>query len=246
MGGFADALLAEQKANNIKSGRLLPAPPPDPNLPAGAHPVTINHANGLQAEKVIADYYRELGLKVHQNVRQPGGMRFFNIVVDKPAADKAFDTRRIIESKLGEADLKGRILRQLAYDANYLKQNQQIRLEPEKAYRAGSALGTMGRVMRPAGVVLDAMELGSAYQADGNRIGENTRRAGAGIAGGNVGGWGGAALGGILGFPLGGPIGSAIGATLLGFPLGYGGDLAGRWLYDNYGRRPSADENPLP
>jgi hypothetical protein len=241
-GGFSPDLLAEQHAKNIKTGRLLPTPPP-PDVPAGAHPVTRNRANGLAAEQAIANYYRALGLDVGRNVPQQEGARYFDIVVKRPAADQAFNSERIIESKLGEADLKGRIPGQLEFDANYLRQNRAIRLEPEKAYRAGSALHTMGRIVRPAGVVLDAMELGSAYQADGNRIGENTKRTASGIAGGALGGWGGAAAGAALGIPLG-PLGMAAGAIGGGLFFGAGGDLAARWLYDNYDHRLSANEIP--
>ena len=87
----------------------------------------------------------------------------------------------------------------------------------------GELLSKVGKVARPVGLVMDAVEVGSAFRADGNRIGENTGRAASGLAGGAAGGWGGAAVGAAVGTAIFPGVGTVVGGVIGGI----GGALPG-------------------
>lgn len=113
-----------------------------------------------------------------------------------------------IESKLGRASASSETKLQVAKDAERLATNARVR-------RIGSALEGVGRVARPVGVVVDAVQIGSAYRADGNRIGDRTQRAAGSLAGGAAGAWAGAQTGAAIG-SVGGPVGTVVGGVVGG------------------------------
>ena len=111
--------------------------------------------------------------------------------------------------------------------------NDVAALEANRGVRgAGQLLENVGKVARPVGVVLDAISLTQAYQADGNRIGENTGRTASGIAGGALGGWGGAAAGAAIGTAIFPGVGTVVGGVIGGIAGACGGDAAGRGIFD--------------
>jgi hypothetical protein len=111
------------------------------------------------------------------------------------------------------------------------------RISPQALRVAGGTartLETFGRVARPVAIATDAVRLGAAFHADGNRIGNNTIRTGGSVAGGwagaAAGAWagaqGGAAAGAAIGALFGG-VGAAPGAAIGGFIGGLGGGILG-------------------
>lgn len=111
-----------------------------------------------------------------------------------------------VESKLGRASASSDTRVQVAKDAERIADNVSVR-------RIGSALEGVGRVARPIGLVVDAVQVGSAFRADGNSFGDNTQRAVGSLAGGAAGAWGGAQLGATIG-SFGGPIGTVAGGVI--------------------------------
>ncbi len=97
-----------------------------------------------------------------------------------------------------------------------------------KVSRVGRA---MGKVAVPVGIAADTYAIGSAYRADGNTFGTNTKVAVAesagGWAGAGAGAWGGAKAGAAIGTAVGGPIGTAVGAVAGGVIGAVGGALVG-------------------
>ena len=96
----------------------------------------------------------------------------------------------------------------------------------------GRVLEGVGKVARPVGIVLDAISLGQAYQADGGRIGENTGRTASGITGGALGGWGGAAAGAAIGTAIFPGVGTVVGGIIGGIGGALAGDAAGKGIFD--------------
>lgn len=99
-------------------------------------------------------------------------------------------------------------------------------------------LGKVGKVFKPIGVVTDALDLKQAYEKDGGKIGKETIKTGAGIAGGwggavagaKLGALGGAALGSfvpVVGNVVGGVVGGIVGGVVGAFA----GSGFGRWLF---------------
>ena len=129
-----------------------------------------------------------------------------------------------IESKLGRASASQETLTQVAKDAERLSDNATVR-------GLGVGLERVGRVARPIGVVIDAVQIGSAYRADGNQIGEKTQRAAGSLAGGAAGAWGGAQAGAAIG-SLGGPIGTVVGGVIGGIAGGIVGSGVGEKAVD--------------
>ncbi len=109
------------------------------------------------------------------------------------------------------------------------------------------------KVALPVGVALDAARLGTAYLADGNRVGTHLVQTGAGIAGGwagaaagtAAGAEGGAALGGAIGALFAGvgavpgaAIGGVAGGIIGGVAGAYGGSIAGEHIANAVRREP--------
>lgn len=110
-----------------------------------------------------------------------------------------------VESKLGRASASVATRLQVAKDAERIADNVRVR-------GIGTALEGIGRVARPIGIAIDAVQVGSAFRADGNTIGDNTQRAVGSLAGGAAGAWGGAQAGAAIG-SFGGPAGTIIGGV---------------------------------
>jgi hypothetical protein len=139
------------------------------------------------------------------------------------------------ESKVGRVELDSDIRHQLDHDAHAVTENQQLRQRGEEHRRTGRLLRGAGRLAMPVSVWMDVRDLAEAHGADGNRIGENTQRAAAGVAGGALGGWGGAALGAAFGAPFG-PAGWIFGPLVGGFAGSMGGSSLARSIHDQLRR----------
>ncbi|SKT32088.1 Uncharacterised protein [Mycobacteroides abscessus subsp. abscessus] len=81
---------------------------------------------------------------------------------------------------------------------------------------------TVGKVARPVGVVMDAVQLGEAFHADGNTVGEKTVEAGVNLAGGAAGAWAGAEIGASIGSVVPGA-GTVVGGIVGGVVGGIAG-----------------------
>lgn len=96
-----------------------------------------------------------------------------------------------------------------------------------KADDVARGLKGAGRALGVASAAVDAVDVYKGYQADGGRVGKNTKKA----IGGAVGGWAGAAVGAKAGASLGAAIGTAIlpgaGTAVGGFVGGIVGGIAG-------------------
>ena len=114
---------------------------------------------------------------------------------------------------------------QVAHDAARLTQNGSLR-------GAGHALESVGRIARPVGVIIDTVNVASAYRADGNQIGENTGRAVSGVAGGAAGGWGGAVGGAAIGTAIFPGPGTVVGGIVGAIGGAFVGDAAGRGIFN--------------
>ena len=167
----------------------------------------------------------------------PHGPRRPDLQFLVPAHNPEYNLLVRVENKTGYTTLNEHIRRQMAADNEARNRNAADGLEGELRKSGGRVLRNFGRVARPVGIALDAIDLGSAFQADGNRIGKNTGRAASGIAGGALGGWAGAAGGAAIGTAiLPGP-GTVAGGLIGGLLGAYGGDLAGRGIYDGNGSK---------
>lgn len=90
--------------------------------------------------------------------------------------------------------------------------------------KAGKAVKFAGKVARPIGIAISALEIGSAFQADGNRIGINTAGKVTSLAGGAGGAWAGAAAGAALGSAIVPGVGTVIGGIVGGIVGGLAGE----------------------
>lgn len=173
------------------------------------------------------------------------GTRKVDVLATRANADPRMHERVEIESKVGKTDHSGPVSRsatpkyELAKDAGRLTANRAARVAGLHMEVRGSTLATggkvlagVGRVARPVGLVMDAVEVGSAFHADGNRIGENTGRAASGLAGGAAGGWGGAAAGAAIGTAIFPGVGTVVGGIVSGIGGAWGGDKLARGAFD--------------
>lgn len=225
-GGFTSGLRDLLDSNGIRiEPQINPVPPGSVTKTAGVPAAVANNTNGALARDVIANRWRAQGFDVQTEVPANGGARRVDVVVDLPANDPRMNQRLEIESKVGRTGLDSDIRGQVALDADALRANQALR-------SSGQVLEGVGRVARPVGVVLDAISIGQAYQADGNRLGENTGRTVSGVTGGALGGWGGAAAGAAIGTAIFPGVGTVVGGVIGGIAGAFAGDAAGRDLFD--------------
>jgi len=196
--------------------------------------------NGGLAEQAIADRYLGQGLNVDTQAKfdenfnaidraaNQAGDRAVDVVVHRPhSSDPRFNEVEHIESKAFRVSNTDNHIKpnQLAHDVGMLENNQVLRT-------TGAALEKTGRVLRPVGLAMDAISVGSAIRQDGG-IGIETGRTVTGIAGGAAGGWGGAAGGAAAGAAIGSAvpvIGTAVGAVVGGVIGGLGGATVGERL----------------
>lgn len=225
-GGFTRGLTELLNANGIDVGQTVNrAPPGSLNRTSGVRSAVANNTNGALARDAIADRFRAAGVPARIEVPVQGGARRVDVVAEPPATDPRMRQRIEVESKVGRTGLDSDIRGQVARDAEALKANRLLR-------GSGQVLESVGKIARPVGVVLDAISLGQAYQADGNRIGENTGRTASGVAGGALGGWGGAAAGAAIGTAIFPGVGTVVGGIIGGIGGALAGDAAGRGVFD--------------
>lgn len=200
-----------------------------------------NNINGQLAENAIRDRYVAQGYNA-TTIRDPGnsnrvqgGRRVVDVVVEVPNAADPRNARRIeIESKVGYTANSGSVTRpgtvqyEAAMDAARLVDNRTIRT-------AGRVLEGVGRVAKPVGLVMDAIDLRSAYQADGGRIGINTATTVGGIAGGAAGAYGGASLGAAIGTAVFPGVGTVVGGVVGGIVGGFVGSEVGKSVISTIG-----------
>lgn len=208
-----------------------------------------NNINGALAEQAIAQRMQAQGYQVTTAPsaanRVQNDTRVVDVVAIRPNADPRMTERVEIESKVGKTDFEGPDTKsgkpqyEVAKDAQRLADSRAARasglsMEADGATiaRGGRALDAVGRVARPVGMVMDAVEVGSAFRADGNRVGENTGRAASGLAGGAAGGWGGAAAGAAIGTAVFPGVGTVVGGVVGGIAGAFAGDAAGRGMFD--------------
>lgn len=225
-GGFTRGLTDLLNANGIQVGQTVHGVPPGSlGRTSGVPSAVANNTNGALARDAIADRWRAAAVPTRTEVPVQGGARVVDVVAEPPAADPRNRQRIDVESKVGRTGLDGDIRGQVARDAEALKANRLLR-------GPGRVLEGVGKVARPVGVVLDAISLGQAYKADGNRIGENTGRTASGVAGGALGGWGGAAAGAAIGTAIFPGVGTVVGGIVGGIGGALGGDAAGRGIFN--------------
>ena len=243
--GFSDPAATSLETLGFDVERTPNATPPNSRIPGpGDSRSLYNTYNGDLASDAIADRYRanpavtdvvtefrydanldpvpasvrnhdQLGdrrVDVRVQIEHPTDPRLNQVIEIESKAT------RVVPSSINES--------QVAHDAARLVQNGNLR-------GAGQALESVGRVARPVGVILDTVNVVSAYRADGNQIGENTGRAVSGVAGGAAVGWGGAVGGAALGtMILPGP-GTVIGGIIGAAAGAFVGDVAGRGIFDS-------------
>lgn len=205
-GGFTKPLQENLTQSGIRHSGIPTHPIPQGAV-ANNSPSMRTH-NGNAARDAIAADFRARGFEV--SIEQPrtsaSGNRVVDVVAEKAGPNRENNIRVEAESKLGRASNDSKTRVQVAKDAERLADNVNVR-------NFGVAAKGVGKVLRPVGVVVDAIQVGSAFRADGNKIGENTVRAGANLAGGAAGAWGGAQLGAAIG-SFGGPVGTVVGGVV--------------------------------
>lgn len=225
-GGFTRGLTELLQSNGIDVGQTVHrAPPGSLTRSSGIPSAVANNTNGALARDAIADRFRAAGVPARTEVPVQGGARRVDVVAEPPATDPRMRQRIEVESKVGRTGLDSSIRGQVARDAEALSANRMLR-------GSGRVLEGVGKVARPVGLVLDAISLGQAYQADGGRIGENTGRTASGIAGGALGGWGGAAAGAAIGTAIFPGVGTVVGGIVGGIGGALAGDAGGRGIFD--------------
>ena len=218
-GGFTDGLAGLLRSHGIEvDDAVRPAPPGSLGPASGVKREVANNVNGALGRDDIAREWRRLpGVRVETEVPTQGGARVVDVRAHLPAADPRMNKVVDIESKVGRKALGDKdMLRQIANDAEALKANRLLR-------GSGQVLERVGKVARPLGLAIDAFQVGSAFHADGNRVGLQTGRALSNVGGGALGGWGGAAAGAAIGTMVFPGVGTAVG----GIVGGIGGAIAG-------------------
>lgn len=229
--GFSGPLQRLLDDAGIRTG--FPVNPPPANG-IGVNAPGVSTHNGNAARDALATRLQASGNYTSVQNERDGlirrqtslGERHVDIAA-RQAGPRPEDARAVeVESKLGRASAGSETRRQVAKDAERLASNARVR-------GIGSALEGVGRVARPVGMVVDAVQVGSAFRADGNRIGDRTQRAVGSLAGGAAGAWGGAQVGAAIG-SAGGPVGTVVGGVVgaaVGGIVGSGvGEKAVDWV----------------
>ncbi len=234
-GGFTDGAIDKLEDVGLTVNRTTNPVVPGSRTPgSGFTAAQSTTFNGDLASDAIADRYTNAGFNVEREVhydtnlnqvdrtsRLPGD-RFVDVAVDIPHdTDPRLNQRLEIESKAFRVNAGSISDTQLDHDVRSVQANRTVRA-------GGAALERVGRVARPIGIAIDAVQIGSAFHADGNRVGENTARAATNLAGGAAGGWGGAAAGAAIGTAIFPGVGTVVGGVIGGI----GGALAGEAVAD--------------
>ncbi|NJM50655.1 MAG: hypothetical protein HC843_07100 [Sphingomonadales bacterium] len=250
LGGLHSDLANRLRAGGVEVATTIHAPPAGSVAKGtGISVGSANNTNGALAENMVAQNYRNQGYTVtqganrfvgasHPNNVVQGGARVIDVVAERPGANPRMAERIEIESKVGLTRDSGRAAREATNDIARLADNRTVRASGEALEaggealsRSGRALRTLGRVAKPVGIVMDGLELRSAWQADGGRIGENTGRAASGIVAGAGGAWAGAATGAAIGSVVPG-VGTVIGGVVGGVIGGIAGSELGKGIFN--------------
>jgi len=234
-GGFTDGAIDKLEGAGLTVNRTTNPVVPGSRLPGTGY--TAGQAttfNGDLASDAIADRYTNAGFNVEREVHYDAnlnrvdrperlrGDRFVDVAVDIPHdSDPRLNQRLEIESKAFRVNAGSISDSQLDHDVRSVQANRTVRA-------GGAVLERVGKVARPVGIAMDAVQIGSAFRADGNRVGENTARAATNLAGGAAGGWGGAAAGAAIGTAIFPGVGTVVGGVIGGI----GGALAGEAVAD--------------
>lgn len=223
--GFTKPL--ETLLDNAGIVRDGPVNPPPPGGTTSNGPAATTQ-NGNAARDAIADALRAdpnyTNVQTEAYRQTSLGGRYVDVVATEPGARPEMNRQIEIESKLGRASASADTRLQVAKDVERLTENANVR-------GLGTALEGVGRVARPVGLVVDAVQVGQAFRQDGNSFGDNTQRAVGGLAGGAAGAWGGAQLGAAIG-SVGGPVGTVVGGVIGGIAGGIVGSGVGEKAVD--------------
>ena len=255
-GGFTDGAIDKLQAAGVSVNTNTLPTPANSRVPGGNYTAAQSTTfNGDLARDAIADNYRSAGYNVEieahydanlnpvDRASKLAGDRFIDVAVDIPhPSNPRLNERLEIESKAFRVDAGSISDAQLDHDARSMSANRALRADAldqvgntsppanasaNRTIRAsGEVLEKVGRVARPVGLVMDAVQIGSAYRADGNQIGENTALAATKIAGGAAGGWGGAAAGAAIGTAIFPGVGTVIGGVIGGIGGAFAGEAA--------------------
>ena len=229
-GGATAGLQQMLESHGIRVSDIVNAPPPGSvGRTSGVPEKAATTLNGnLARDAIAARYGAPTNPNVATEVPRPEFHRRVDVVVDVPANDPRMSQRLEIESKVGRTGLdgpNGRITSEVLRDGDALRANRMLR-------NSGQVLEGVGKVARPIGIVLDVIEVGQAFRADGNRVGAHTGRAASGVAGGALGAWGGAAGGAAIGTAIFPGVGTVVGGVVGGIFGAVGGDAIGRGVFD--------------
>jgi hypothetical protein len=199
-------------------------PPGSVGKTSGVSVGQANNINGTAAEAAVGNRLTNQGYDVQRQVNVQDGRRV-DVVGTKTNADLRLNERVEIESKVGRTSVGEHAVSEAVRDGQRLADNRALRT-------AGNMLEGVGRVARPVGLAMDVVEVGSAFRADGNKVGENTGRAVSGLAGSAAGGWGGAMAGAAIGTAIMPGVGTVVGGLLGGIGGALLGDGVGRAAFD--------------
>lgn len=233
-GGFTPGLTQMLQQHGITVPTTVnPRPPGSVSRASGVPQAQANNINGAAARDQIAGRYRAAGAAVRTEVDVGGGRRV-DVQADVRARDPRMNERIEVESKLGRTANTSTERLQAAKDGRALAENARLR-------GMGESLESFGRVARPLAIAGDAVALGHAFHADGDRIGVHTGETASGVAGGwagaAVGAEGGAELGAVIGSVIPGAgtaAGAVVGGIVGGIVGGLGGDAIGRKVFDGF------------
>lgn len=208
-----------------------------------------NNYNGDIAEKAIADRPESQGYTVKRNIEinTPLGKRDVDILATKHQGHPTLSEEIHIESKVGRKSLPStaqgsNVRMQIDKDAAVLAQQKSLgpaaQAQGRQLYDQGTtalkksstlvkvskAVKFADKVARPIGIAISALEIRSAFQADGKRIGINTAGKVTSLAGGAGGAWAGAAAGAALGSAIVPGVGTVIGGIVGGIVGGLAGE----------------------
>lgn len=207
----------------INPNNLAPAPGSFGKT-SGLSAAQANPRNGTAADIAIEQRLQGQGFTTERQVDVGNGRRV-DVVGTRANADPRLNERVEIESKAYRAGASSHNVSEAVRDGQRLAENVNLRA-------AGRVLEGVGRVARPVGLVLDAVAVGSAFRADGNRVGENTGRAVTSLAASAAGGWGGAMAGAAIGTAILPGVGTVIGGVVGGIGGALVGDGLGRAAFD--------------
>lgn len=224
--GFTPGLTELLERNNLTINPQNSVPPAGSVGKGSGHSVgQANNINGTAAETSIANRLRAQGYDVETQVTVQDGQRRLDVVGTRAGADPRFNERVEVESKVGRTGPNPRATSEANLDGIRLSENQTLR-------GGARVLDAVGRVARPIGMAMDVVEIGSAFRADGNQIGENTGRAVSGLAGGAAGGYGGALAGAAIGTMIFPGVGTVVGGVVGGAIGAIAGDGLGKAMFD--------------